>query len=225
VKIIGLTGGLGMGKSTAAAVFRRAGVPVFDADAAVHKQQARGGRAVARIAREFPDAVLNGEVNRDALRRQIIKDRAALRRLEQILHPLVREEERAFVHRMRRLGETMVVLDIPLLLETGADARVDFVVVVSAPVQIQEYRIRLRRRMTRDEVRALVARQMPDRDKRRRADAVVRTGLSRYHGYREICRLIRSLQNGTRYPIRHGNYRIRTPSRTPRYRDRRVGVD
>ena len=193
MRVIGLTGGIGMGKSTAAAAFRRAGLPVFDADAAVHRLQARGGRAVRAIARAFPGTVRDGAVDRDALRQRVVFDTAALRRLEAILHPMVRQEERAFLARARRAGRRAVVLDIPLLLETGGDRRVDQVVVVSAPPDIQRHRVRRRRRMTEAQTRAVIARQMPDREKRRRADVVIETGLSRHHAWRQLRRFILGL--------------------------------
>ena len=129
MRVIGLTGGIGMGKSTASAAFRRAGLPVFDADAAVHRLQARGGRAVRAIERAFPGTVRDGAVDRAALRQAVVFDPAAMNRLEAILHPMVRAEERAFLGRARRAGKRVAVLDIPLLFETGGDRRVDRVVV------------------------------------------------------------------------------------------------
>ena len=165
MKIIGLTGGIGMGKSTAAAIFRRAAIPVFDADAAVHELQARGGDAVRSIGVAFPGSVRNGAIDRDLLRRAVLASGDALPRLERILHPLVRQKERAFLGRMRRAGQPIAVLDVPLLLETGGERRTDVVVVVSAPRAVQEQRVRRRRRMTAAEARALIARQMPDREK------------------------------------------------------------
>ncbi len=169
MKIIGLTGGIGMGKSTAAAAFRRARIPVFDADLAVHRMQARGGRAVKVIEAAFPGTTRNGAVDRAALRQAVLGNREALTRLEHILHPMVEAEERAFVDRARRSGRRAVVLDIPLLFETKGDKRVDTVVVVSAPRAVQIYRVGLRRRMTKADVEAVIARQMPDSEKRRRA--------------------------------------------------------
>jgi dephospho-CoA kinase len=193
MRIIGLTGGIGMGKSTAAAVFRRARIPVFDADLAVHRMQARGGRAVKVIEAAFPGTTSNGSVDRDALRRAVLGDREALTRLEHILHPMVEAEERAFVGRARRSGRRAVVLDIPLLFETRGDKRVDTVVVVSAPRAVQIYRVGLRRRMTKADVEAVIARQMPDSEKRRRAHLVVQTGLSRNHTLRILNRFIHNL--------------------------------
>jgi dephospho-CoA kinase len=194
VKTIGLTGGIGMGKSTAASAFRHAGIPVFDADAAVHGLQAHGGRAVRAIAQAFPGTVRAGAVDRAALRQAVLFDDAAIKRLERILHPMVRQQERAFLARARRGGHRVAVLDIPLLLETGGDARVDEVVVVSAPASVQRHRVRLRRRMTAAQTAAVIARQMPDAEKRRRADVVIQTGLSRNHAWRQLRRYINRLR-------------------------------
>ncbi len=194
MKVIGLTGGIGMGKSTAAAAFRRAGLPVFDADAEVHRLQARGGRAVRPIGAAFPGSVVDGAVDRGRLRAAVVGDPAAMTRLERILHPMVREGERRFLAAARRAGRRAAVLDIPLLLETGGEARVDQVVVVSAPASVQRARVRARRRMSEAQIAAIIARQMPDGEKRRRADVVVRTGLSRYHAHRQLQRLIREIR-------------------------------
>lgn len=193
MKIIGLTGGIGMGKSTAAAAFRRARIPVFDADAAVHRLQARGGRAVRAIEAAFPGSTSEGAVDRPALRRAVLGNPEALARLEAILHPMVRQEERAFVARARRAGNRAVVLDIPLLFETGG-RKTDRVVVVSAPRAVQMHRVRLRRKMSATDIAAVISRQMPDAEKRRRADVVVRTGLSRFHALRALRRLIEELR-------------------------------
>jgi len=194
VRVIGLTGGIGMGKSTAAAAFRRARIPVFDADAAVHALQARGGRAVRPIADAFPGTVRDGAVDREALRAAVLGRPDQLRRLERIVHPLVRREEAAFLARARRAGARAVVLDIPLLFETGADARVDFIVVATAPRAVQIARVRRRRGMTDPQIAAVLVRQTPDREKRRRADLVVRTGLSRHYAQRTLRRLIGRLR-------------------------------
>jgi dephospho-CoA kinase len=194
MRIIGLTGGIGMGKSTAAKMFRRAGIPVFDADLTVHRLQAKGGRAVKEIEAAFPGTTKDGAVDRSALRHAVLTDRQALTRLERMLHPMVEAEKRAFVARARRAGQRAVVLDIPLLFETGGDKRVDTVVVVSAPRAIQVYRVAKRRGMSKTDVEAVIARQMPDAEKRRRADLVLRTGLSRNHTFRHLHRFIRGLR-------------------------------
>jgi dephospho-CoA kinase len=224
MKIIGLTGGIGMGKSTAAAVFRRAGIPVFDADATVHRLQARGGRAVSAIEAAFPGTVVNGAVDRAALRRAVLGKPDALSKLESILHPLVRQEEAAFLRRVRFAGKSFAVLDIPLLLETGGDRDADWVVVVSAPQTIQEQRVRRRRGLSAAQVGAMIARQMPDSEKRRRADTIIPTGLSRHHAFRALSRLIRELRDEPHGAVRYGNHRFRAASRAPRHRSSGSGA-
>lgn len=194
MKVIGLTGGIGMGKSTAATAFRRAGIPVFDADATVHALQRRHGRAIPAIADAFPGVVHHGMLNRSALRTLVLADRAALRRLEEILHPMVRQAQRRFLARARLAGAPIAVLDIPLLFETGGDKLVDHVVVVTAPRPIQVARVRARRRMSNTEIESMIALQMPDAAKRARADTVIRTGLSRFHAVRAIRRLVHSMR-------------------------------
>jgi dephospho-CoA kinase len=193
MKVLGLTGGIGMGKSTAAAAFRRAHIPVFDADAAVHRLQARGGRAVRAIAAAFPGTVRDGAVDRVALRQAVLGKLDALKRLEAILHPMVQQEECEFVTRARRHRNRVAVLDIPLLFETGGEQRVDEVIVVTAPPSVQMQRIRQRRRMSDGDIRAVIARQMPDAEKRRRADTIIHTGLSRHHSLKQLRRLIREV--------------------------------
>ena len=195
MKVIGLTGGIGMGKSTAAAAFRRARIPVFDADAAVHRLQAPGGAALPAIAAAFPGTVAAGVLDRARLRAAVLGHEPAMRRLEAILHPRVRAMERAFLARARRSGAAAAVLDVPLLLETGGAARVDTVVVVSAPRAVQLARVRRRRGMTDAQAASIIARQMPDRQKRRHAHLVVRTGLSRHAALRRLRRFITSLRS------------------------------
>jgi dephospho-CoA kinase len=203
MRIIGLTGGIGMGKSTAAAAFKRARIPVFDADLAVHQLQARGGRAVKVIEAAFPGTSKNGAVDRNALRAAVLNNRSALTTLEHILHPMVEDEERRFIGRSRRQRRRAVVLDIPLMFEVKGDKRVDTVIVVSAPLAVQIHRVGLRRRMSKADIAAIIARQMPDAEKRRRADMVVKTGLSRYHTVRILKRFIGSLSDEPRRPFRH----------------------
>ena len=191
MKVIGLTGGIGMGKSTATAAFRRMHVPVFDADAAVHALQARGGRAVGPIGRAFPGTVRDGRVDREALRRAVLGNPEALKRLERIVHPLVRDAERRFLAAARRRGEKLAVLDVPLLLETGGERRCDQVLVVTAPAAVQRWRVLQRPGMTPERLEAILARQMPDKDKRRKADVLVHSGLSRHFAQRIIRRVVR----------------------------------
>ena len=194
MKVIGLTGGIGMGKSTAAQAFRRARIPVYDADADVHRMYVRGGRAVRPIDQAFPGTVVDGAVDRAKLR-PVLQQPENLRRLEAIVHPLVRDNVRRFIARARRVAARAVVIDNPLLIEMGMADEVDVVLVVSAPLSVQVQRVMLRGRMTADQVRAVIARQMPDAQKRRRADIVIRTGLSRNNTLRQLRPLIRSLRS------------------------------
>ena len=194
MKIVGLTGGIGMGKSTAANAFRRARIPVYDADADVHRMYVKNGRAVRPIDEAFPGTVVDGAVDRARLR-PVLQQPENLRRLEAIVHPLVRDEVFRFIARARRQGARAVVIDNPLLIEMGMADEVDLVLVVSAPPAVQVHRVLRRGRMTPDQVRAVIARQMPDAEKRRRADIVVRTGLSRNQTLRQLRPLIRNLRS------------------------------
>lgn len=171
--VLGLTGSIGMGKSTTARFFAEAGVPVHDADAAVH--QLYEGEAVQAIEAAFPGTTTNSKVDRDKLGRRVLDDAAALLRLEGIVHPLVRAAEASFLAAAEAAGAEVAVLDIPLLFETGSDARVDAVVVVSAPPDVQRARALERPGMTEEKLRAILANQMPDDKKRERADFVVDT--------------------------------------------------
>ena len=172
-KVLGLTGSIGMGKSATAAMFREFGVPVHDADLAVHALYR--GRAVQPIAALCPDAVRDGAVDRARLGAIVLADAAALKRLEAIVHPMVREEETAFLGAVRRDGAALAVLDIPLLYETGGETRCDAVVVVSAPSAVQAARVLARPGMDAAKFAAILAKQVPDAAKRQRADFVVDT--------------------------------------------------
>ncbi len=174
MRIVGLTGSIGMGKSTSAKMFALRGVPVHDADAAVHRLYR--GAAVAPIAEAFPDVVEGGVVDRARLAARVVGDADALARLEAIVHPLVRESENRFLARMRAEGRRLVLLDIPLLFETGAASRVDAVVVVTADEVIQRERVLARPGMTEARLDALLARQVSDEEKRRRAHFLVNSG-------------------------------------------------
>ena len=171
--ILGLTGSVGMGKSTTARFFAEEGVPVHDADAVVHRLYE--GEAVAAIEAAFPGTTGAGKVDRDKLAARVLGDAATLRRLEAIVHPLVHDAERRLLAEAQARGEKVAVLDIPLLFETGGDRRVDAVVVVSAPPEVQRARVLARPGMTIEKLEAILAKQMPDAEKRRRADFVVDT--------------------------------------------------
>ena len=171
--ILGLTGSLGMGKSTTARFFAEQGVPVHDADAVVHRLYE--GEAAAAIEAAFPGTTAAGKVDRDKLAARVLGDSAALKRLEAIVHPLVQEAERRLLAEAEARGDKVAVLDIPLLFETGGEKRVDAVVVVSAPPEVQRARVLERPGMTVEKLEAILAKQMPDDEKQRRADFIVDT--------------------------------------------------
>ncbi len=187
--VLGLTGGIGMGKSTVARAFARMGVPVFDADAAVHTVQAKGGAAVPLIEAAFPGTTRDGATDRAALRPYVLGNPEALKRLEAIIHPLIDRMRRRFLWQARRRGCRMAMLDVPLLMEVGWDTYCDLVITVSAPREIQLHRVRLRGKMSEADIRRIIAAQAPDWLKRRRADVVIPTGLSRSLTQRSIRRL------------------------------------
>ena len=193
MRVLGLTGSIAMGKSTASAMLRRMGVLVHDADRVVHELLKRRGPASESIASTFPGVVRNGIVDRAALGALVFEDRAKLAKLESILHPLVRIDERAFLARARARRQRLIVLDIPLLFETGAEARCDGVMVVSAPRLVQLRRALDRKGMTRARLAAIEARQVPDAEKRRRADRVIPTGLGKRATWLALKRAIRRL--------------------------------
>ena len=171
---LGLTGSIGMGKSTVAAMFADAGIPVFDADAAVHRLQGPAGRVVAAIEARFPGTTGETGVNRTALAEAVLGDDVAMKALEAIVHPAVGEERAAFL--ATHADAPLLVFDVPLLFETGGDARVDKVAVVSAASEVQRARVLARPGMTAAKFEAILARQLPDADKRARADFVIDTG-------------------------------------------------
>lgn len=188
---LGLTGSIAMGKSATAKMFAEAGVPVHDADAAVHALYA--GRAVPLIEAAFPGTTANGKVDRTRLGEAVLGKPEAIARLEAIIHPLVHEAEADFLARARAEGRRMVVLDIPLLFETGGERRMDAVVVVSAPVEVQRERALARPGMTVQRLDAILARQMPDADKRRRAHFIIETGSGLDPARRAVRSVIRAL--------------------------------
>lgn len=174
--VLGLTGSIGMGKSTTTAMFAEEGALVWNADEAVHRLYAPGGAAVAPVAEAFPGSVVEGAVDRDRLAAALGRDAAAFRRLESIVHPLVLRGRLKDLAAAEARGVKLAVLDIPLLFETGGDAAVDAVVVVTAPAEVQAGRVLARPGMTRERFEAILARQLPDAEKRRRADFLVDTG-------------------------------------------------
>ena len=171
--ILGLTGSIGMGKSTTAKMFAEEGVPVYDADAAVHRLYT--GEATAAIEAAFPGTTANGQVDRDKLAKAVLGDSATIKRLEGIVHPLVHQARERFLREAEKSGAPIAVLDIPLLFETGGDKRCDAVAVVSAPADMQRIRAFERPGMTEQKLAAILANQVPDAEKRARADFVVDT--------------------------------------------------
>jgi dephospho-CoA kinase len=197
--VIGLTGSAGMGKSTVAAHFRSRGIPVLDADAEVHRLYE--GAAVPLIEAAFPGTTAGGKVDRAKLSAALLQDAGEFKRLEAIVHPLVKAAERAFLQRSFADRAAMAVLEIPLLFETGGEGRVDVTIVVSAPASVQRERMLARPGMTAEKLDALLARQLPDAEKRARADFVVDTGHTIPETLAQTDRIIETLQGrqGTAY--------------------------
>ncbi|NKN39152.1 dephospho-CoA kinase [Agrobacterium sp. a22-2] len=190
---IGLTGSIGMGKSTTAAMFVEQGIAVHDSDRVVHELYQN--EAVEPIARDFPEVVIGGVVDRGALSRNLAKNPANFQRLEAIVHPLVRERQRRFVEEQERLGADIVVLDIPLLFETGAQDRVDSIVVVTCDPDIQRARVLQRPGMTEEKFEMILARQVADLDKRRMADFIIDTGQGMEAARRQVADIIATLRS------------------------------
>ncbi len=176
--IVGLTGSIGMGKSTVTKMFAEEGAPGFDSDAAVHALYALGGAAVAPVEAAFPGVTRDGAIDRDALSKRVVGDEAAIKQLEQIVHPLVRQAQAEFLQANRDAGVPVVILDIPLLFEGAGAKFADKIVVVSAPSALQRERVLARPGMTPEKFEAILARQTPDAEKRARADFVIDTGAS-----------------------------------------------
>ncbi|MCP5364317.1 MAG: dephospho-CoA kinase [Hyphomicrobiales bacterium] len=213
--ILGLTGSIAMGKSTAATMFRRRRVPVHDADRTVHRLLGFKGGAVEAVEAAFPGVVTQDRVDHSALAALVFNDANALSRLETILHPLVEADQKRFLRRCRLQGHLLVVLDIPLLYETGMDTKCDAVAVVTAPHFVQLQRLLQRPDMHRARIEAVLSRQMSDAEKRAHADFIIPSGLGRAYTYRTIVQIIDSLQRqsrvrqtGTRAFLRQHPHRI-----------------
>jgi len=192
--VLGLTGSVGMGKSTAAHMLRRLRIPVHDADAEVHRLLGPGGRAVMDVGLAFPEARQGDRIDRSALGRRVFNDRAALKRLEEILHPPVRAAEKRFLAACGRRRAPVAVLDIPLLFETKGERRCDGVIVVSAPAWLQRARVLARPGMSEARLAAILDQQMPDAEKRRRARWVVPTGLGKALTLRRLKGILREVR-------------------------------
>ena len=191
---LGLTGSIGMGKTETAKMFVRLGVPVFDADATVHRLYEAGGAAVDAVEEAFPGVTVDGAVDRQALGQRVLSDHEAISKLEAIVHPLVGEARNRFLEDAALGGADMVVLDIPLLFETNGEGRVDKIVVVSAPAEVQRSRVLERAGMTPEKLDAILAKQMPDAEKRRRADFVVMTDKGLDDAFEQVKSIVDSLR-------------------------------
>ncbi len=187
--VVGLTGSIGMGKSVLASQLRRLRIPVHASDEAVHRLLGRGGAAVARVAKRFPQALKNGAIDRKILGAVVFADPKARLALEKILHPMVRAASEKFLREQRKKGQKIAVLDIPLLFETGQEGRFDHIICVTAPQFVQTRRVLLRKNMTESRLRAILKLQMPDAVKRRRADTVINTA----HGYHGSLKLVKKV--------------------------------
>jgi dephospho-CoA kinase len=193
--VVGLTGSIAMGKSETAKMFAARGIPVFDSDAVVHKLYAPGGAAVAAITTLAPSVVIDGGVDRRRLAAQVVEDQGLLKRIEAVVHPLVKARQSAFLKAAEDAGCDMALLDIPLLFETGRDAEVDVIVVVSAGAQLQKDRAMKRPGMTIDKLDFILSRQLPDQQKRERADYVIDTSVSLADTSREVDRVIAAIRS------------------------------
>jgi dephospho-CoA kinase len=192
--VLGLTGSIGMGKSATAAIFREAGIPVHDSDAAVHALYR--GAAAPLVEAAFPGTLRDSEIDRTRLSAYVVDNPAALARLEAIVHPLVRAARAEFVAKSRASGADLIVLDIPLLFETGCESEVDAVLLVTAPEDVQKARVAGRPGMTEAKLAAIIAKQMPDADKRRRADLILDTSLGHEEALRQVRELIDDIRAG-----------------------------
>ncbi len=193
--IIGLTGSIGMGKTETAKMFSQHGVPVCDSDATVHFLYDKGGLAVGPIQALFPEAVIDGRVDRDVLGRAVLGKPEGLKALEAVVHPLVGVAQRDFLARAASSGAAMAVIDVPLLFETGGEKRVDVVVVVSAPAEMQRERVMARPGMTAEKFDLIVKKQVSDAEKRRRADFVVDSSRGLEHAERQVVAIIEALKH------------------------------
>lgn len=194
---LGLTGSIGMGKSATAQMFRLRGVPVYDADAAVHEAYAAGGEAVAPVEWAFPGVMTpDGAIDRNLLRARVLNDAEAMAKLEGIIHPIIAKMQREFMDRVHAARADVLVLDIPLLFEKGGAGRVDAVAVVSAPFPVQRQRVLARPGMTEEVFAAILARQTPNSVKRRRADFVINTGLGFTYAQAQVDLVLRALREG-----------------------------
>ena len=194
MKVIGLTGSIGMGKSTTAAMFRDAGIPVYDADAAVHAAYDVGGVAVGPVGEAFPGTVRDGRVDRQALGKAVLGDPEAVKKLNSIVHPLIGRDRARVFEAAEAGGADMIILDVPLIFETGGEKNMDAVIVVTAPAEVQRERVLAREGMTPERLAGILSHQVPDAEKRARADYVIDTGQGLEHARAQVAKVIEALR-------------------------------
>jgi dephospho-CoA kinase len=197
MRVIGLTGSIGMGKSTTAAMFREAGIPVYDADAAVHAAYDVGGIAVEPVGKAFPGVVKAGRVDREALRQAVLGSPEALKRLNAIVHPLIGRDRAGTFEAAKASGADMIIMDVPLIFETGGEKNMDAVIVVSAPADMQRERVLAREGMTPERLEAILAQQVPDAEKRARAHYVVDTSQGLEAARAQVAKIIAELRKNS----------------------------
>lgn len=195
--VLGLTGSIGMGKSRAAKMLRMMGVPVHDSDKAVHDALLPNGSAFGAVAKLFPSAVSGGRIDRKKLGNIVFADKKALKKLESVLHPAAQESQYKFIRSMQAKGKRIVCLEIPLLFETGAEERVDYVITVSSPPAIQRRRVMARRNMTEEKFQSILDSQWPDAEKRALSDFVIDTGLGYARTYRQLKAAVDAVKGGS----------------------------
>jgi dephospho-CoA kinase len=196
MKVIGLTGSIGMGKSTTAAMFREAGIPVYDADAAVHAAYDVGGIAVGPVGEAFPGTVKDGRVDREALRQAVLGKPEAMAKLNGIVHPLIGRDRASVFEEAAASGADMIIMDVPLIFETGGEKNMHAVIVVSAPPEMQRERVLAREGMNPERLDAILAQQVPDAEKRALADHVIDTGQGLEHARAQVQAVIAKLREG-----------------------------
>ncbi|MEH6404821.1 MAG: dephospho-CoA kinase [Sneathiella sp.] len=194
IKILGLTGSIGMGKSTVGKMFEKLNIPVYNVDAEVHKLYMPGGAAVAPIKQEFPEAVIDGRVERPILSKLVLGNDTAIKKLEKIVHPLVGLNRSGFISNAEENGHSMVIIDVPLIFETKGEKNFDKIIVVSAPADVQRARVLARDDMTAEKFESILARQLPDAEKRKLADFVIDTNCSEDDTLGQVQKLVTQLR-------------------------------
>ncbi|MCG8494304.1 MAG: dephospho-CoA kinase [Sneathiellales bacterium] len=195
IKHLGLTGSIGMGKSTVGKMFEKMGLPLYNVDARIHDLYEPGGIAVDPVGEIFPEAIIDGRVDRPTLSRLVVGNDKAIKKLEKIVHPLVGQDRHEFISKAEQEGHAFVLLDVPLIFETGGEKNFDHIIVVSAPENVQKKRVLARDDMTEEKFEAILARQLPDAEKRKRADFVIDTNCSEEETFDQVKALVEKLRD------------------------------